>query len=442
MRIFKTFILFLSTVSAQEDQLKIFTVNSDTVIKILNQKIEDDQRLSISYQLHSFNIDKNEASYIKFDSMKKIDTLIIKHSGEINTGVLGQIFHSYKTTNVGERFNAIGNTLVSKYYFINEQPSYQLGIVNDKLGAKISFEPGFESNFSGMFGMNRLDNNWILTGELNLQMENYFKSAERGEFFWRRIDSLSQTIKIGTILPHPFGWRTGVDINYQHEIFRGLYASIENRYLLSTYFPLIGTTGFGYVTGKTTPTHIGKENGYEKTSYYAFSLFSKKENLNDRYLPTSGNAMKINADGGLDGKTFFLNSGIKFLKIGQINRNIFYKISYNANGILYKGANVPKSRYHRFGGSSTLRGYDEQYFRATQFQIPSFELGYDTNRLMQLKCFMDIGSDRLNIFEKNWIGYGIGISQINEDFIINFEYGLSSNSFENGKLHLKWVTRL
>ena len=175
---------------------------------------------------------------------------------------------------------------------------------------------------------------------------------------------------------------------------------------------MIGTTGFGYVTGKTTPTLIGKENGFEKTSYNAFSLFSKKDNLNDRYLPTSGNALKINADGGLDGKTVFLNGGIKFLKIGPINRNIFYKISYNANGILYKGTNVPKSRYHRFGGSSTLRGYDEQYFRATQFQIPSFELGYDTNRLMQLKCFMDIGSDRLNIFEKNWIGYGLSLIHI------------------------------
>ena len=120
MRIFNILILLLSTVFAQEDQLKIFTVNSDTVIKILNQKIADDQRLSISYQLHSFSMEKNEASYIKFDSMKKIDTLMIKHSGEINSGVLGQIFHSYKTTNVGKRFNTIGNTIVSKYYFINE----------------------------------------------------------------------------------------------------------------------------------------------------------------------------------------------------------------------------------------------------------------------------------------------------------------------------------
>ena len=70
VRTFNNFILFLSTVFANENQLKIFTVNSDTVIKILNQKIEDDQRLSISYQLHSFDIDKNEAFYIKFDSMK------------------------------------------------------------------------------------------------------------------------------------------------------------------------------------------------------------------------------------------------------------------------------------------------------------------------------------------------------------------------------------
>ena len=73
---------FLSTLFLPRGSTKNITVNSDSVIKILNQKIEDDQRLSISYQLHSFNIDKNEASYIKFDSMKKRDTLIIKHSGE------------------------------------------------------------------------------------------------------------------------------------------------------------------------------------------------------------------------------------------------------------------------------------------------------------------------------------------------------------------------
>ena len=75
-------------------------------------------------------------------------------------------------------------------------------------------------------------------------------------------------------------------------------------------------------------------------------------------------------------------------------------------------------------------------------KIYTIELGYDTNRLMQIKCFIDIGSDKLNVFEKNWIGYGFGISQINEDFIINFEYGLSNNSFDSGKLHLKLITRL
>ena len=38
---------------------------------------------------------------------------------------------------------------------------------------------------------------------------------------------------------------------------------------------------------------------------------------------------------------------------------------YNGTGFSFNGANVPRSRYHRFGGSSTLRGYDEQYFTST-----------------------------------------------------------------------------
>ena len=442
MRTFNIFVLLLSTVSAQEDQLKIFTVNADTVQKVLNQELVDDKRLSISFQLHSFDINKNVTYYVKVNTMKKIDTIMIDHKNEISDGVLRQIFDSYETVSIGENLDVVGNNLVSKYYFINEQPKYQLGKINSDLGMKILFEPGFESNFSGMFGMSQFENNWILTGELNLQMENYFQNAERGEFFWKRIDSLSQTIKMGIMLPHPFGWRTGVDLNYQHEIFRGLYASMESRYVFNTYSPLLGTTGFGYVTGKTSPTSKGKENGYEKTSYNGFSLFSRKENINDRYLPTSGSMFKLSADGGLDGNTGFVNSSLQLFKIVSLNRNIFYKIKYSAQGIFYRGTNVPTSRYFRFGGSSTIRGYDEQKFTATQFQISSIEVGYDTKKLMHIKAFVDVGSDQLNIFERNWIGYGIGINQINKDFIINFEYGLSNNSFDSGKLHLKLITRL
>ena len=39
-------------------------------------------------------------------------------------------------------------------------------------------------------------------------------------------------------------------------------------------------------------------------------------------------------------------------------------------------------------------------------------------------------------------GYGIGLSQLNKDFMINLEYGLSGTSLDNGKLHVKWVSRL
>ena len=69
---------------------------------------------------------------------------------------------------------------------------------------------------------------------------------------------------------------------------------------------------------------------------------------------------------------------------------------------------MPKSRYEWFGGTSTIRGYDELVLSATQFQVISIEIGYVPFSKMQLTSFIDIGSDRFNILDESLIGYGIG----------------------------------
>ena len=95
----------------------------------------------------------------------------------------------------------------------------------------IKFVPTFESHLSGIVGMNRVKNKWILNGESNLHLENYFKSAENIDLFWKRKDSISQVIRMGFSIPHPFGWNTGVSIKYHHEVFAGMYTIMENRSL-------------------------------------------------------------------------------------------------------------------------------------------------------------------------------------------------------------------
>ena len=81
--------------------------------------------------------------------------------------------------------------------------------------------------------------------------------------------------------------------------------------------------------------------------------------------------------------------------------------------IYYYRSTVPKSRYEWFGGTSTS-SYNEQILRSTQYQVLS-PGGYFLIKTMQMTIFIDIGSDKLNPFYDQWIGYGIGISQVNED---------------------------
>ena len=169
---------------------------------------------------------------------------------------------------------------------------------------------------------------------------------------------------------------------------------------------------------------------------------SKKEDINDRYLPTSGNAIQLMVDGGLDNEFRFINSSIFLMSIIPINNSTQCKLKFTGKGITYGGSRVPMSRYYWFGGASSIRGYDEQQFSATQFQVSSIELGYRTSNMMQAIAFIDVGSDQINIIERNWFGYGIGLSQLNKDFMIILEYGLSGTSLDNGKLHVKWISRL
>ena len=169
---------------------------------------------------------------------------------------------------------------------------------------------------------------------------------------------------------------------------------------------------------------------------------SKKEDINDRYLPTSGNAIQLMVDGGLDNELRFINSSIFLMSIIPINNSTQCKLKFTGKGITYGESRVPMSRYYWFGGASSIRGYDEQQFSATQFQVSSIELGYRTSNMMQAIAFIDVGSDQINIIERNWFGYGIGLSQLNKDFMIILEYGLSGTSLDNGKLHVKWISRL
>ena len=159
-------------------------------------------------------------------------------------------------------------------------------------------------------------------------------------------------------------------------------------------------------------------------------------------MPSRGVYAHTIIDGGLQDGSGFVHNELEIQTYFPVTANLHGLIKWIGKVIHMFSTPVPKSRYEWFGGTASLRGYREQEFSAPQFQVATLEIGYKAKSSIQTKLFLDMGSDRLNILATNWLGYGIGLSQVNENSIIKVEYALSTLPISKGKLHIKWISRL
>jgi len=442
VHIFK-FLIFISTfLGGQSSLVNIPSIKSHEISDTLFLKLTEQKDLSSIYELDSFSLEQKTVSYRLSKIPKTLDTLIIPNTSNLSIKVLQQVVSPYKMIPIGEKFNEVGEKLVSRYYFLESKPKFKFGKVADGLGALILLNPKFENQFVGLLGFNNESENWKLNGQINIHLENLTYSADSFDLKWKRIDSLSQHIQLGFSFPHPFGRNVGIEWRYNHDIIEGLYTIIENRSLLQTFIPGLHLVKLGFTRGITRPTDKGLDNSYEKIIYNSFSFSSTRDSRNNRLLPSAGSFLHTLLDVGLQEDSGFLKSEFEIQIYAKIIRELNGSVRWVGKGIKDFSSSIPKSRYFLYGGASSLRGYREQEFFSTQFQVLSLETGFQPNRAIKTIFFIDCGSEYLNIFQKNTIGYGFGLTQINDNSIIRLQYGLSKNSsFSNGKLHLRWLSR-
>ena len=440
--IFKYIILLMTLLFAQQKKVIIPSVEPDIINSSIDSLMKRQISLSIEYHLESFNVDYNQSIYKIVDNQKIADSLILFMDSSINKHIQNRILKPYKFIPVGQKYFDIGEKLVSRYYFMNDVPKYNFGLLDNKyLASLIMINPNFNNYFTGIFGISQKNKILKLIGQLDLDFENFIGEAEQIKLFWKRNEVLSQKIILDTFFPHPFRSSFGLHWTLDHEIYKGLYISKENRLMLNTYLPLLNNFQIGYSKGEVSATELGKENGYKSLAFNALTIVSLIDNRNQRFQPTSGKLFKITFDTGWDKNSTFINSEIQYISFIPIINNSYLKLQYLSRGISYFKELVPKSRYILLGGSSTLRGFQEQEFSLTQYQVCTLEYLIQQKLPMQLKVFIDIGSKYFNPFEKIMFGYGFGMNQINDNSIISVDYAIGNSIKSIGKIHIKWLTR-
>ena len=443
MHTFKYSILFIGVVFAHDNEIQIPTLDPIQLAASLDSLLIKQKSLTLEYHLKSYDVEDEYSNYYTIDSYKNADSVILQCDDKLNDRIIEKILNPFMKIPIGNQFNQLGEGLVSKYYFINENPNTYFGFIDkQKLGALIILKPNFNSFIAGAFGLNQRNNQIKIVGELDIDFENFLRNAEQIKIVWKKNKDLSQKIKFSTFVPHLLGTEIGCFWRYDFENYNGFYTKSEQKIMLHAFLPILNNTQIGYNKGKILSTQIGKNSGYVDGNFLGVSIKSELDTRDDRLLPLSGQFFNLMIDGGLDGETRFIKTGLKHQVFFHIYNNTYANFQTHINGINYSSGLVPKSRYVYLGGASSFRGFNEQEFAFTQYQIFTMELINQQKSPLQLKSFIDLGSNKFNLTENYLFGYGLGIKQLNKNSIVSFEYSLGSKKQKGGKIHIKWSAKL
>lgn len=443
MHIFRYFFLIFVNLFSQNNVIKIQTLDSTQIKLSLDSLLNKQNSISLEYHLKSYDIYNHTSSYKIKDSGKVADSLLLICDHYFHDRVIKQILQPFENIFIGEKYSVLNQNLLEKYYFINNMPHFQYRLFDEqKLAALLFFEPDFNSSLTGSFSFSKINNQFDFIGELDLDIENFSGNAEQLNFFWKKNKNISQKIKLRTFYPHVLGSEIGSLLEYDFENYNSFYTKREKKIMLHTFLPILNNFKLGYLRGGILATKSGQEYGYEDRDFLAISLNSELDTRNDRLLPFSGKYFKLTVDGGVDEKAIYFKTNFENQLFLHVFRNSYTKLQTVSHFIHYVDEPVPKSRYFKLGGSSSLRGVNEESILKPQFHIFTIEFIQQQKRALQIKSFIDLGSDRLANFKEYLYGYGFGLKNVNDKIIFSIDYSLSSRRLESGKIHFKWSARL
>ena len=339
--------------------------------------------------------------------------------------------------------------------------------------------------FDGIVGLapnssNADENSLLITGELNVGLNNLFKSGKQLQIQWKNYLKNSQKLNLSSTIPYLFNSKFGVNgefkLNKFDTLFLNLNSQLSIRYqkngnnYIQFYYQNIQSNLLSVDTNSIRLQESIPSNNPFNIDNYGLSIFQKKVD----YLNNPRKGFAILTDVAIGQKTIQKNrdiSNMKFfdtqtgktlslydtIKLKQlrlnatINLTSFIPIKEKSTihqNLSFRGLfsdQVFFNELYNFGGYSTLKGFDENEFFASKSLIYTLEYRYliGTNSYIGLFINAAAYEDKIKsssiIYDKP-IGFGLSSNLEIGQGILNISYALGSqnnNGFQLGsaKIH-------
>jgi hypothetical protein len=430
------------------DTIRFDQPDSVYINNALDSIIQNGQMLNIEYALQSYGKGFKNIIYKRRYVDKIIDTIVVAPEKNILPKFLNRIVYRLPKSainhNLIEEIEKKKSLIMNKYYFISRKPDINIGrYLDNRLGMVIDLEPEFNSHFSGLFGATRSTNNkWNLNGELDIRLENIWNTMESFSFFWKKLDSTSQSINLGLNSPHIFDNGLGISTSYNYELVNGLYTETQTRISFEITNMSFGSFFLGYNAGRINTTSLGKNYNYEKSSFKGLLITFNHQSLNRRLLPDKGTAFNVETHLGKDTyqNQLYMKNSMTLSHILPLNNKINFCFKSLNEEIRALNGVINPARGIRYGGINSLRGYTDNQFRSNAVSIQTIELHFQKNPFLRTLLFFDFGMALDNTPKT---GIGIGVFKLTDRALVELQYAIpEKTSYSDGKLHIKWTSRL
>lgn len=313
----------------------------------------------------------------------------------------------------------------------------------------IYIEKKRRNSFDGVIGFNTNETTGKLdfTGYLNLNLLNNFNTGENISLSYRSDENMQRLINLK--LDNPYIFKSTLNSNTELKLFTK-DSTFTTTYLSEELSKQIGNNskiglGVENTTSKVTTKNPQdnslvnyKTNGFFIT--YEFKNLKRQASINKNFfniqLKNSFANRKTEEE-----KTKQINiefSGEKLITLNK--KNYFFLKTINKK--LFT-SNLIKNELYRFGGTNTIRGFDENSIEADSFYTINIEYIHILNNSLSINTLTDFAYfENLNLTQKEkLLSIGLGIAAKTKSGILNLIFatgktGKERLKFSNTKIHL------
>ena len=405
----------------------------------------------------------------KFSSNLKIntgdlyvfDSIIIKSNGKTKSKFL----ENYLDWKVGgiysEKYLKSIPISFSNIEFLEMPKPFELAFRNGKTDLYLYLKEKKSSRFSGILGIlpnNSVSNKLVLTGDIDLSLQNVVGNGEKLILNWQKYQALSQQLFVDFSYPYIFGTKIGTSMIFAMEKQDTSYLNTD--FKLGVNYYLQGFNGLGVFYQRINSYKLGSVSNGNIANVHSnlWGLKYKYSHLDYVFNPRSGFIINASAAAGIKQTSADLNQNASnTLQVRSLlDAGLFIPILQKFTFYIHEQAayiydnNLYANELYRLGGIKNIRGIDELSIFASAYSVTSIEFRYLFERNSSFFLRSDIAfienKTEFPIYRDIPWSVGLGMNLFTKAGTFSLSYAVASlqgnaPDLKSAKIHIGYLNR-